>query len=169
LIPATRADVVQALSSAEYDGWHFTCHGSLDPVRPNLTSLWLEKNDILMPVDLSGETGNLGTVQPLVFLNACQAGQGTLELSGAGGWAERFLKAAWSEEYPDFGAAAFIGAYWSIDDTRAHAFAVAFYDHFLSGATIGEAVQTARLSVRAADDPTWLAYTVYAHPLARVQ
>jgi CHAT domain-containing protein len=169
LIPATKAEVVRALSSGEYDGWHFSCHGSLDPERPNLSWLGLEKKDTLMPVDLTGENENLGLAQPLVFLNACQAGQGTLALSGAGGWAERFLKAAWSEEYPSYGAAAFVGAYWSIDDISAHAFAVAFYDRIFSRMTIGEAVQKARLAVRGQDDPTWLAYTVFAHPLAKVQ
>jgi len=34
---------------------------------------------------------------------------------------------------------------------------------------IGEAVRAARIAVRAEGDPTWLAYTVFADPLASVE
>jgi hypothetical protein len=34
---------------------------------------------------------------------------------------------------------------------------------------IGDAVREARAAVRAGGDPTWLAYTVFADPLARVE
>ena len=171
LIPATHKDVTKALTSGEYDGWHFTCHGSIDPNRPNRSVLELESGDLLMPVELSGEIENLGLAQPLVFLNACQTGQSTISLTGVGGWAEKFLRAAYDDnKYPQYGSAAFIGAYWSIDDEAAHAFARAFYDRLLKeGMTIGEAVQAARLAIRRQGDPTWLAYTVFAHPLAKVE
>ena len=82
-----------------------------------------------------------------------------MSLTGIGGWAAKFLRA---------GAGAFMGAYWSVYDQAAHDFAKAFYGQLLSGKTIGIAVQAARATVKASGDPTWLAYTVFAHPLARV-
>ncbi|HSN88522.1 MAG TPA: CHAT domain-containing protein, partial [Thermoanaerobaculia bacterium] len=68
------------------------------------------------------------------------------------------------------GAGAFIGPYWSVRDQAAGSFARAFYRELLTGEPIGEAARRARLEVREKHpgNPTWLAYTVYADPLARV-
>jgi hypothetical protein len=38
----------------------------------------------------------------------------------------------------------------------------------LRGASVGAAARAARLSIKAASDPTWLAYSVYAHCDARL-
>jgi hypothetical protein len=169
VIPATLEGVRRAFDAGVYDGVHFTCHGRLNPTRPYHSTLQLERGESLAVNQLaSAEFLNVGRAQPLVFLNACQAGQNLQTLSGAGGWAERFLEAGWDEEYPENGAAAFIGAYWSINDASAHQFAVAFYTHLFAGLTLGEAVHKARLAIRSPNNPTWLAYTVFANPLARV-
>ena len=169
-IPATMEDLLEALKSGSYDGWHFTGHGSAHDTNPDQAKLELDGGDLLRPENLCGESENLGLGQPLVFLNACQSGQGGLSLTGIGGWAERFLRAAASEEYPRFGAAAFIGTYWRIDDQAALGFAQAFYKTLLEEKqTIGEAVQAARLAIRKSGDTNWLAYTVFAHPLAKLQ
>lgn len=82
-----------------------------------------------------------------------------MSLTGIGGWATKFLSA---------GAGAFIGAYWSVYDQAAHDFAKAFYQQLLSGETVGKAAQVARAQIKPGGDPTWLAYTVFAHPLARI-
>jgi hypothetical protein len=68
----------------------------------------------------------------------------------------------------DAGAGAFIGASWATRDEPARDFAVAFYREFLRNVPIGEAVRRARLAIRERfpGDPTWLAYVVFAHPLA---
>jgi|WetSurMetagenome_2_1015567.scaffolds.fasta_scaffold00050_39 hypothetical protein len=157
-IPATYLSVQQALAKGEYDGWHFTGHGGFRP-EPNRSAMLLEKREEMTPEDLCGETGNLGLASPLVFLNACQIGRGAMSLTDIGGWAAQFLHA---------GAGAFIGAYWSIYDQAANDFALAFYSGLLSGMEIGSAVKEARLAIKPLGDPTWLAYTVFADPLARV-
>lgn len=108
---------------------------------------------------LSGSVLNLGRSKPLVFLNACQVGQGGMSLTGIGGWASRFLAA---------GAGAFIGPLWSVYDKPACDFAKHLYSELIGGKPIGEAVKNARLSIRQDGDPTWLAYTVFAYPLATV-
>ena len=53
-------------------------------------------------------------------------------------------------------------------DGPAKTFALSLYDYLLSGDTVAEAVRKARLTARQQGDPTWLAYSVYAHPNARV-
>jgi hypothetical protein len=48
---------------------------------------------------------------------------------------------------------------WSVTDANALSFAETFYRELLAGG---------RRTARTAGDPTWLAYSVYAHPNARV-
>ncbi len=157
-IPATFLDVHAALASGAYDGWHFSGHGSYrDEPNPERSALILEGGDRLTPEDLGGRVGNLGKARPLFFLNACQVGQSQMTLTGIGGWASRFLRA---------GAGGFIGAYWSVYDSPAFEFARAFYGHLLAGVPVGRAAREARLAARASGDPTWLAYTVFADPMA---
>ena len=153
-IPATFLDVSAALGKGEYDSWHFTGHGGFRDPDPNRSKMLLETKDELTPEDVSGGGANLGIPQPLVFLNACQIGRSAMSLTGIGGWAHQFLRA---------------GAYWSIYDDAAHNFATAFYSRLLAGMPIGKAAQEARLAIKLQGDPTWLAYTVFADPLATMQ
>ena len=148
-----------ALAKGEYDGWHFTGHGGFRAPDPNRSAMLLENREELTPEDLGGVVSNLGLARPLVFLNACQIGRSALSLTDIGGWAAQFLRA---------GAAAFIGAYWSVYDRAAHDFARAFYGRLLAGLPVGKAVQEARAAIKPLGDPTWLAYTVFADPLATV-
>jgi len=158
-IPATFLDVRAALASGTYDGWHFSGHGGFRGSDPNRSTIYLENQETLTPEDLSGRVSNLGITKPVVFFNACQIGRIAMSLTDIGGWAKQFLHA---------GAGAFIGAYWSIYDQPAYDFAKELYSRLLIGVPIGRAVQEARKAIRSAGDPTWLAYTVFADPLATV-
>jgi CHAT domain-containing protein len=151
-------DVVEALSSGTYDGWHFAGHGANPGADPDRWELWLEKKECLRPEDLS-EAGDLGRCRPWIFLNACNTGRAGLSIAGLGGWAKQFL---------DSGAGAFLGTYWEIPDPMARHFASSVYRRIFAGATVGEAVHQTRRELRdaAPGDPTWLAYTIFAHPLA---
>ncbi len=55
-----------------------------------------------------------------------------------------------------------------VTDSQALAFAETFYTRLLAGDPVAESVHAARLAARNGD-PTWLAYSVYAHPNARVR
>jgi len=158
-IPARYLDLFKAFSAGSYDGWHFSGHGAARGKDPNQAEMILDEQETLTPIRLSGEAANLGRTSPLVFLNACQIGQGGMSLTDAGGWARQFLAA---------GAGAFIGAHWAIYDRTAYFFARELYSRLLGGLPVGRAVREARLAVKPAGDPTWLAYTVFAHPLARI-
>jgi hypothetical protein len=158
-IGANYLDVTDALTAGVYSVLHFTGHGVFRAPDPNQSGMELEEGDQLVPEDVSGIVRNLGNASPLVFLNACQLGRSDFSLTDIGGWAAQFLRAD---------AAAFIGAYWSVYDDSALAFARTLYNRLLAGEAIAEAAHAARLAARDDGDPSWLAYTVFAHPAARV-
>jgi hypothetical protein len=159
-IPATWLDMVEALSLGKYDGWHFTGHGRFDTSDPNRSAILLEQGMKLCAEEITGKVSNCGMPHPLVFLNACQTGREALSLTGIGGWAQSFIQA---------GAAGFIGSLWSVYDEAAFQFSQVFYSHLLAGEPIGQAVKSARAATRPLNNPTWLAYTVYADPLAKIE
>ncbi|RKZ93497.1 MAG: hypothetical protein DRR19_00980 [Candidatus Parabeggiatoa sp. nov. 1] len=160
-ISADFSSVTKALASGQYDAWHFTGHGLYRVPDPSHSGIKLEQQEQLRARDISGKVKNLGAIHhPLIFLNACLAGRSGLSLTNIGGFAYQSLQA---------GAGAFIGAYWSLFDQAAYQFATAFYDRLLAGQPIGKAVREARLEIKQLGDPTWLAYTVYAEPLAVVE
>jgi hypothetical protein len=156
-IPARVADLLEAFNKGDYDGWHFTGHGFHRESTPDLSGIWLEDEEELTPVHLSGKAKRMGVSHPLVFLNACSTGKSGMSLTEMGGWVPHFLKA---------GAGVCLGALWPIDDGPARAFAREFYSAFTAGAPVAEAVLAARQAIRSDGNPTWLAYTVFAHPLA---
>jgi serine/threonine protein kinase len=138
---------------------HFACHGSFDPVDYEQSSIHLLGSDRLRPRDITGERRNFGKDSPLVFVNACHTARGDFSLVGIGSWAEKFVNA---------NSSGFLGASWAVDDTLAYRFCIVFYGALLEGKLIGEAMREARIVIKDAGDPTWLAYTLYADPLARV-
>ncbi|WP_129631898.1 CHAT domain-containing protein [Candidatus Oscillochloris fontis] len=158
-VPANYLDILDVLSQGIYDGVHFTGHGVFAEADPNQSAIMLEKHARLSPDDIIGRVKNLGRASPLVFLNACQIGRQAMALTGIGGWAKRFAEA---------GAAAFVGSLWSVSDHAACEFSRVFYNHLLAGEPIGRATQQARAAIRSPGDPTWLAYTVFADPMAAV-
>lgn len=155
----TFAAVLAAFKTEDFDGWHFSGHGSPAGRDPSSATFMLDEDGELTPDDLEAHGQKLREVQPLIFFNGCYTGQVGFALAGLGGWAQASLKV---------GASAFIGTLWAVQDSRAPVFARAFYEAFLAGQPIAEAVRSARRQLRDAfpGDPTWLAYTVYAHPRA---
>jgi CHAT domain/Ternary complex associated domain 7 len=153
-------DVVTALTSGKYDAWHFSGHGVYRDPDPNRSKMFLESGETFTPTNIAGVVRNLGKARPVVFLNACQIGRSGESLTGLGGWARQFVEA---------GAGAFIGAYWSVYDYSAYSFAKELYQRLLARVPIGKAALEARLAVKRHDDPTWLAYTVFADPFATLK
>jgi len=151
-----------------FDLLHFACHGEAESGAitharivlegrvegANFVPTHLKASNVETFARLRGTDG----VQPLVFLNACQAGRAGYQLTGIGGFAQAFLKA---------GAGAFVGTLWSVGDQPAFLFGKAFYDAIQNGSTLAEAAVLAREAART-DDATWLAYVVYGHPHAKL-
>jgi hypothetical protein len=144
--------------------WHFACHGNYSDESPDNSPLILLGGKALHPNDLVGPVERrLRTDRPFVFLNACRAGGLGLSLTGLGGWAKVLVG--------DCRVGALIAPLWSVTDEPAEQFAEAFYGASQEvGSTFAQAARRARKAVREAapHDPTWLAYSLYAHPNARL-
>lgn len=171
-ITPTFIDVTDAMALGLYDAWHFTGHAEADTTGDaNRAAIQLEGGEVLTPEDITGKYANVTKPRPFVFLNACQSGRGGLSLTGIGGWAACFLRTGrLGAGGMVQGASAFVGTHWSVYDDVAAVFAKELYTLLLSGKPIGEAAKEARAKAREKlpGDPTWLAYTVYAEPNARV-
>jgi len=159
----TKGAVLQLLEADQpVSLWHFACHGNYSDQTPNEAPLHLAGNTFLYPNEIVGPAeSRLRKDRPFVFLNACRVGRLGLSLTGLGGWAKVLVG--------DCQVGALIAPLWEVSDDVAQAFSKAFYDASLK-TTLAEAVRHARATVRRdyPDDPTWLAYTLYAHPCARL-
>ncbi|WFU22067.1 CHAT domain-containing protein [Bradyrhizobium sp. CB1717] len=101
---------------------------------------------------------------PMVFINACQTGRAGRGIGGGvAGFVDAFLR-----PYSERGAGALVGALWSVDDKLAYSFAEAFYRSLKGGDTLVDAVRAAREAAKNRKELTWLAYSVYGNPFARV-
>jgi hypothetical protein len=176
--------------------WHFACHGDFDAAAPGQSPLLMQGAGAVgavaarggeRPVKLVGVTGGstnrsaarrhqlrpddfVGPVttrlkrdRPFVFLNACRVGSGGMGLTGVGGWAKVLVA--------DCGVGALLAPLWTINDQYAQEFATYFYAALATeGTTVAAATRAARLELRQRypNDPLWLAYSLYAHPNARV-
>jgi hypothetical protein len=145
----------------EFSGLHFICHGEHNFTNAEHSELILQGGD-LRPFNINGPYTRCGNCNSFVFLNACETGQISYALTGFGGWADAFVRRS--------NSCGFIGSMWEAEDELAYQFAVAFYANLLKGKKIGEAVRLARLHIKqiAPNDPTWLTYTLFANPLAKI-
>ncbi|SEL89417.1 CHAT domain-containing protein [Roseateles sp. YR242] len=167
-LPLTRA-----LESGAFDAWHFCGHANAGALQQgDRAALRLEGNETMTASLFAGTVENALLPRPFIFFNACQSALGGAGLTGVGGWAHRFIR----PNRERHGAAVFIGTYWSVYDEAAHAFATALYDGLQLGLPIGAAALQARRQARdqrtggrPGDPLSWLAYTVYADPLARLE
>jgi hypothetical protein len=98
--------------------------------------------------------------RPIVVLNACQVGRLGYQLANIGGFATAFVGG---------GAGAFVSSLWSVGDRPATIFMQTLHKGLTDGASVAEAATRGRVAARASGDASWLAYTVYAHPDARLQ
>ena len=150
--------VEKAMKEGVYDGWHFAGHGD-KPEGGSESSLTLARGNLLTPQTISGLSQKMGLPHPLIFFNACYSGRSNLSLTRLGGWAHRFMK---------IGAGAFLGTQWAVEDKSAYEFAKSFYDRFLKGVPLAEAVHKARCEIRKNGDASWLAYVAYGDPYAQI-
>ncbi|GGL20596.1 hypothetical protein Sme01_55450 [Sphaerisporangium melleum] len=160
---ADRAAVHALLRDPSIGLWHFACHGEINAAHPDEAELMLADGHALQAEDLYGpRQAAVAEARPLVVLNACRVGGQGWSLTRLGGWADAWVRRC--------RCGGLIGAQWSVTDEVAAGFAQAFYRHLEEGRTLATAARAARAEVRAAfpGDPSWLAYSLYAHPNARI-
>ena len=146
---ATRDEVRRRLPEVRL--FHYAGHGATYPARPWLSHLRLSREEWLSLMDIQG----LNLRSPLVFLNACEAGQIAPESGGALSLADGFV---------DAGAAAVIASRWDLPDRGATQVATAFYSHWTGGVSAEDALALAlrevstRPGTPAAEVSVWSAY-----------
>ena len=156
------ARIQALLENGDYDWLHLASHGEFSSERPDSGSaILLEGGEALAPDALIGPQvqGHIFRQRPSFMLNACHAGRQGWALTQLGGWVNRLVGS---------GAGLFVGPLWTVTDSSAQLFAVRFYERLLAGDRVGEALHAARGQIRELGDPTWLAYSAYAHPNARL-
>jgi hypothetical protein len=157
----------------ECDVLHFACHGEAAQRAVMTADLLMTGTNVdgnFAPDSLSADQVKAfarfadGGPNPIVFINACQTGRAGRGIGGGvAGFVDAFLR-----PYSEHGAGALVGALWSVDDKLAYSFAEAFYRSLKEGNTLVDAVRTAREAAKSRNELTWLAYSVYGNPFARV-
>jgi hypothetical protein len=164
-VTATPNGVERLLRGGGFDLLHFAGHGAArtDNVADAQVLLKGRRrgnvvvNEFLSATDVSEnlDWADPSVGGPLVVLNACQTGRVGELFTTVGGFATAFLNA---------GASAFVSCLWSVHEEPARLFVQTLYEELLKGTPISRASAVARAAAREADDPTWLAYVVYARP-----
>lgn len=147
------------IASGDFGLLHFACHNTYNPAGGSSIKLG---NVRFTPMLMNTVAINKGLARsaPTVFINACRSAGLAATYNQLDGWASKFLQA---------GVGAFIGSLWAVSDGGAREFAQELYGRLKDGSSLGEAVQCAReAAAQEPDDPTWLAYTVYGDPRARL-
>ena len=159
----TWSAALDLLEEGGYDWLHIAAHGQFyDGPADSNSVIRLQDKRELTPQHLAGPEieAHIHRQRPGFFFNACHGGRQGWALTHLGGWADTLISD---------GAGLFISPQWEVTDKQALDFAATFYGQLLAGQTVAQAVRQARLAVRAAGNPAWLAYSVYAHPNARLR
>lgn len=169
IAPATYEQLTGALGARSVSLVHFACHGRTDPAKGQF--IVLDNREELYAVSASGSAQFLKgfSAQPLVFLNACEAGRQEISLSGPQGFAPVFT---------DLGATAVIAAIWSVEDKVAGKIAQTLYERIMQGGDVLLATELQRLRELAYSVPagqtnsatdSYAAYCFYGDPLLVVR
>lgn len=175
-LPSDPVQLVDSITAGGYDVIHLGCHGESE--LDGEDSTWLIVSDrrtrrdtpegpviAVEPVRLTPEFVrnqiDLREHAPIVFLNACESGRRPPGIHGLDGWPDVFLGA---------GAGAVVGTSWSVKGEAAEAFAVEFYRALRRSETLAAATRAGRSAAHdVKQDASWLAYSVYGYPAARIQ
>jgi hypothetical protein len=167
ITPANPPTINSKLGEQEKSLVHFACHGSTyTGTRIGRQILELQDGSFIDSTLLNGMAGVISGFakgKPLVFLNACTAGQPIVALSGMGGLADSFV---------DMGASGVVAPLWNVDDKIARKVAVRFYKALKENPrrSIASIIQDIR-TLAYADAPTqgrdtYAAYCFYGDPSA---
>ncbi len=165
LIGGSQANRMNLIS--EMDGKdiiHFIGHSFFDEKNPDKSG-WILKNGILT----SSEISRIKSPPFIVFSNSCQATASKNHLSGyvydeqSFGVGGGFLLS---------GVQNFIGPFWVIHDQDSVRFSSIFYNAFVSGASIGEALNISKETIineKGWDNLLWASYFLYGDPTLRIK
>lgn len=158
---AISVEVKKLLEEVSYEWLHVAGHGKFSAESPESDSvLQLEDGGVLAPESIIGLSElHIKEKCPVFIFNACQVGRQGWDITRLGGWANRLIST---------GAGMFLAPLWSVDDKSALLFITTFYNCLKKKDTVAEAVRKSREAAKKAGDLTWMAYSLYAHPNAKL-
>ncbi len=145
-----------------YDFVHFAGHADYDSQNPG-ESGWKLAGGNLTARDIYKMAG--GSAMPaLVFSNACQSAR-----TEAWKWKKNVKDDSFglANAFMLAGVRHYVGTFWEILDEPSSRFAFEFYEHLLSGRTVGEAVRLSRAVLIREYGPDfigWASYLLYGDP-----
>jgi pimeloyl-ACP methyl ester carboxylesterase len=160
---ATRRALLAEFASGRHDLVHYAGHAFFDPDVNSRSGLVCHGREVLSGTDL----GTLGNLPRLVFFNACESGRTRWMQVPDRRSAKKAPEAkpgervAPAEAFLRGGIANFIGTYWPVGDDSAEEFSATFYEAFLTGESIGEALLAARKAVKKLRSVDWSDYIHY--------
>ena len=161
---ATGLKLHRALASGNYDIIHFSGHAYFNVENPDESGLLLAGQNVFIAQTIQRTLRG----RPLVLLNACESGREMMRegevsytASETEGLASSFIRG---------GALGIIGTLWPIFDEGAAQFAATFYEHLLSGKSLGEALRQARWQLKDTrpHDVTWASFVLYGDPTVTI-
>lgn len=163
---ATKANVMKALTTGEYDVLHYAGHADFEESDPSLSGVELADGR-LMASDLS----NAVIAPQLVFLNACESGRVRKRSATV---RERLYEdftrsVSLAEIILSGGVRNFIGTYWPVNDAAALRFSEAFYDRLLKGEELAPALCIGREQARRINQKDWANYLHFGNPSYRLR
>jgi len=153
-VPATLAGLLDVLHGrVETDVLHVALHGRFDTTGTNDGILMIDATTYLSPTTVRG----VGASRiRLVFLNACQVGQGRELLGAYSGMAAAFV---------GIGIGGLIAPLWKVNDTVASRLADSFYTSVFDGTTSPAAFLREVRDAADGSESTPLAYVFFGHPM----
>jgi hypothetical protein len=157
---ATGLKLHRALASGNYDVIHYSGHAYFNVENPDESGLILAGQNVFIAQTIQRTLRG----RPLILLNACESGREMMRegevsytASETEGLASSFIRG---------GALGIVGTLWPIFDEGAAQFAATFYDHLLSGKSLGEALRQARQHLKETRplDVTWASFVLYGDP-----
>lgn len=156
----TWPDLLRVLTSEGVGLLNWTGHGFANPDNPSLNSLPIG-GETFRPLDiLPVKQRSFAQTGPWIFLHACSSAQTGQTFVGLGGWPMDLIQA---------GVGAVLATAWDVNTTTATRFAEVIYPLLLEGFPVAEAVRQARKVAQVENDPSWLAYQLYAYPVAHIR
>jgi len=155
ILPQANLGAVSGLLTESDPGiFHFSGHGQYDPANSDLNALVLENGDTF---DALLVTGSRLAAEgcPIVYLNACHAGNTGAVAGHMGGFSANFLQG---------GCSGVIAPYWPVDDERATDFSLELYQLLEQGTPIGVALHELRKAHPG--DATYCAFSYFGDPWA---
>ena len=132
-----------------YDIIHFAGHSDQNG--------WQLTSGCLSAEDIKKMAGGY-PLPAIVFSNSCQS-------VGSTSWEIEQNSFDLAAAFMLAGARHYIGTFWDIVDEPSHLFALYFYEHLLSGKTIGDSIHYARNKlIEKGDDACWASYLLYGDP-----